>query len=441
MQAVIMAGGKGTRLRSVTGDALPKPMVPVAGKPLLQWQIETLREENVDDIILVVGYLGHVISSYFGDGKELGVHITYFQETEQLGTAGALPLLAELLEDDFFLIFGDVLFQVDLARMMVFHKSKQAAVTLFVHPNNHPYDSDVVQTESDDSVVKFYSKNEPRDFWYKNRVNAGMYVLNKNVCSRIPADSKKHDLEKDVLIPLVSEGRTVFAYNSPEYIKDIGTPERVQEAENELESGIVASRCLRNRQKCIFLDRDGTINQYCGLVSREEELKLEPNAAKAIRAINEAGYLAIVVTNQPVVARGLCSVADVEHINDKMETLLGQEGAYLNEVCFCPHHPDKGYPEENPLYKIPCQCRKPKTGLMNRWIDKYNIDVRQSWMIGDTTIDIQTGINAGAHTALVQTGLAGNDQKYDVVPELTGQDLLDVVNKIIKADEICSTRR
>lgn len=431
MQAVIMAGGKGTRLRSITGDEIPKPMAPVSGKPILQWQVETLRDQGVDRILLVVGYQGQVIVDYFGDGADFGVSITYYQEKEPLGTAGALPALLPELEPFFLLVFGDVIFDIDLSRMTAFHKEHQALATLFVHPNSHPFDSDLILTDSSHRVCGIHRKTMPRDFWYPNCVNAGFYLFEKDVFARIPA-GKKYDLEKDVLLPLIKEGQAVYAYRSPEYIKDVGTPDRIQKAQEELDRGIVKARCLKNRQKCVFLDRDGTINQYRGLISREEDLALEPCAARAIRLLNEAGYLVIVVTNQPVVARGLCGIEDVERIHNKMETLLGLEGAYLDAIRFCPHHPDKGYPEENPRYKIPCTCRKPQTGMIDDCLEKYNIDPEKSWMVGDTTMDIRTGLNAGLHTALVRTGEAGKDGKYPVRPQMVGDDLLSVAQNIVQ---------
>ena len=133
MQAVIMAGGKGTRLRAITNDEIPKPMATVAGKPILQWQIECLREQGVTDVVLIVGHLGEKIQDFFGDGKAFGVDIRYIQETTPLGTAGALSLLPPLLKEDaFFLVFGDVLFDIDLGRMLTFHREKQARATLSI---------------------------------------------------------------------------------------------------------------------------------------------------------------------------------------------------------------------------------------------------------------------------------------------------------------------
>lgn len=434
MQAVIMAGGKGTRLAALTKDEIPKPMVPVAGKPLLLWQVERLKENGITDIIMVIGHLGDKIQGYFGDGRRFGVQIQYFAEETPLGTAGSFFYLKDMLDDGMFVMMsGDLFFDIDFERMIRFHMEKHSAATLFVHPNVHPFDSDLVNIDESGRVIKFDSKhNAPRNYWYDNCVNAGIFVFNKAICDYVSEPVKKN-LENDIIKAMIEAGEPVYGYLSPEYVKDVGTVDRVSQTIADIERGIIAGKCLRNKQKCIFIDRDGTLNQYRGLVYKEEDFELESCAAEAIRKINQSGWLGIVATNQPVVARGLCEIEDVENIHRKMATLLGQEGAYLDDVLFCPHHPDKGYPEENPAYKIPCECRKPKIGMITRAAEKYNIDLSASWMVGDTTMDIQTGVNAGMRTALVLTGEAGKDQKYDVKPDLVCRDLLEAVEKILES--------
>ena len=435
MQAVIMAGGKGTRLASITKDLIPKPMAPVGGTPILEWQIRQLRAQGIDDIVLIIGHLGEKIREYFRDGSAFGVKLRYIEETSPLGTAGALSMLPPLLSgEEFFLIFGDVLFNVDLTRMLRFHREKQSRATLLLHPNSHPFDSDLVVCGEDDRVLRFDSKHNVRDYWYHNCVNAGFYILNAEICALVPPETKV-DLEKQLLAELIANGDRVFGYRSPEYIKDVGTVERIMAAEKEYLGGYAEQRSLKNPQRAIFLDRDGTINRKNGLVYQEDQFELEDCAVEAIRTINASGFLAILISNQPVVARGLCNIEDVVNIHAKMETLLGKEGVFLDDIFFCPHHPDKGYPEENPAYKIPCRCRKPNIGMIEEAAEKYNIDLSRSWMVGDSTMDIQTGVNAGTHTALVLTGDAGKDGKYDVEPEITAKDLLEAVNQIVGGKE------
>lgn len=397
MQTVIMAGGKGTRIASVNAE-VPKPMLEVCGKPILEHQIEVLKRQNLTDIILVIGYLGSVIRDYFQDGSKYGVHISYIEEKELLGTAGSFYYLKDIIQDDFFLLNGDLIFDVDLHRFMNFHKEKHALATLFTHPNNHPYDSGLIIANEDGTITKWIHKEEERGF-LRNRVNAGIHIISPMVLERF-TELKKTDLDREVLKPLIPSGR-VYAYDSPEYVKDMGTPERYRQVEQDLLKGRVRARNLDRKQKCIFLDRDGTLNVYKGFLTDIEELELIPGTAEALKCINSSEYLAIVITNQPVIARGGCSVQELEEIHNKLETLLGKEGAYIDALYYCPHHPDKGFEGERPEYKIECGCRKPKPGMLLKAAEDYNIDLSQSIMIGDGKNDMEAGDAAGCQTILV----------------------------------------
>lgn len=397
MQTVIMAGGKGTRIASVNAE-VPKPMLEVCGKPILEHQIEVLKRQKLTDIILVIGYLGNVIRDYFQDGSKYGVHISYIEEKELLGTAGSFYYLKDIIQDDFFLLNGDLIFDVDLHRFMNFHKEKHALATLFTHPNNHPYDSGLIIANEDGTITKWIHKEEERGF-LRNRVNAGIHIISPMVLERF-TELKKTDLDREVLKPLIPSGR-VYAYDSPEYVKDMGTPERYRQVEQDLLKGRVRARNLDRKQKCIFLDRDGTLNVYKGFLTDIEELELIPGTAEALKCINASEYLAIVITNQPVIARGECSVQELEEIHNKLETLLGKEGAYIDALYYCPHHPDKGFEGERPEYKIECDCRKPKPGMLLKAAEDYNIDLSQSIMIGDGKNDMEAGKAAGCQTILV----------------------------------------
>lgn len=411
MKVVIMAGGKGTRIASVKSD-VPKPMIPICGKPILEWQIENLKTCGLTDITLVIGYLGHVIKEYFGDGEKFGVKISYFVEDSPLGTAGALFKMSELT-DDFLLLCGDVILDVDFNRFIEFHQKNHAWASLMAHPNGHPYDSSLLVTEilppqvpggnpvDTHRVVKWMAKEDER-LYYKNRVNAGIEIISpellketmKHFVPRHPETPDKIDLDRDVLKPNISSGK-IFAYDTPEYIKDMGTPDRYYEVEKDLQTGKVKARNLKNKQKAIFLDRDGTINKYVGFLTKPEQFELLPGVAETVKIINKSGYLAIVVTNQPVIARGDCTWKELEQIHDKMETELGKEGAFLDAIYICPHHKDKGFEGERPEYKFDCECRKPKPGLLLQAAKDFNIDLSQSVMIGDSENDAVAGESCG----------------------------------------------
>lgn len=404
MKIVIMAGGKGTRIAEINSQ-VPKPMMPIDGKPILLYQIESLKKQGYDDIILMVGHLGHVIQDYFKDGTALGVKIEYVVEEEPLGTAGALFFLKDKIKEDFLLINGDIIFDVNVKRFLEHHKKQGTIATILTHPNNHPYDSGIIIADEEGRVLNWLHKEDER-LWYKNRVNAGLHMLSPQIFDSFP-DLKKRDLDRDILKPLIAK-RQLGIYDSPEYIKDMGTPDRYYSVAGDIRMGKVRAKNLENRQKAIFLDRDGTINKYVGFLTDIDAFELLDGAADAIRKINASGYLAIVVTNQPVIARGEVSIEELEEIHNKMETLLGEAGAYIDDIFYCPHHPHKGYEGERPEFKVECECRKPKPGMLLLAAEKYNIDLSASYMIGDGANDIEAGRAAGCKVcALGNLGMDG----------------------------------
>lgn len=411
MKVVIMAGGKGTRITSVASD-IPKPMILIDGKPVLEHEIECLRKQGFTDIILTVSHLGSVIMDYFQDGSKFGVHIEYYFEKEPLGNAGALFKIKEKLTEDFLLLNADAMFDVDFNRFVDFHKRHNALVTLFTHPNSHPYDSGLIISNEHNQVEKWLAKEDERPMYYKNRVNAGLHVISPEVLNQV-INTQKIDLDRQLLKPLAGT-KKMYCYDSPEYVKDMGTPERYYAVCEDFKTGRVQSKNLSNKQKAIFLDRDGTINKYVGFLREIEQFELLPNTSEAIKKINDSGYLAIVVTNQPVVARGEVTFEQLDQIHNKMETLLGKDGAYLDGIYFCPHHPHKGFEGEIPELKVECECRKPKPGMLLQAAKDFNIDLSKSWMIGDSDNDILAGENAGCFTARVTE----KDSLYDIVERI-----------------------
>lgn len=423
-----MAGGRGTRIAELFPN-IPKPLISVAGMPILEREIRSLCTQGFKDIILTVGYLADKIIAYFRDGSQFGAKIDYFVEESPLGNAGALFRLREKIGDESFLLLNaDAAFDVDFNRMVAFHQNHGGLVTLFTHPNSHPYDSGLIIADENGHVEKWLAKEDERPQWYDNRVNAGLHVIDPKVLDidlkslEINKESGfpqgKVDLDRQILKPLCGSNM-MFCYDSPEYVKDMGTPERFHQVEADYKNGVVQAKNLTNKQKAIFFDRDGTINKYVGFLRNIDDFELIEGVAEAIKLINQSGYLAIVVTNQPVIARGEVTWEELNEIHKKMATLLGKEGAYVDGIYICPHHPDKGFEGERPEYKIDCDCRKPKPGLLLQAAKDFNIDLSESYMIGDSHRDVEAGENAGV-------------KKSILIKENNENALLSIINEIIK---------
>lgn len=407
-----MAGGRGTRISELFPD-IPKPMIPVCGVPVLEREILSLKEQGFTDIILTVGYKAEKIINHFEDGQRYGVHIEYFIEKEPLGNAGALFQMKDKLVEDFLLLNADAMFNIDFNRFVAFHKRHGGLVSLFTHPNNHPYDSGLIVANEKKQVMQWLSKEDNRPEYYENRVNAGLHIINPEVLNKERL-AGKIDLDRQVLKPLCGTGK-MYCYDSPEYVKDMGTPNRYHAVCSDFINGIVEEKNLKKKQKAIFLDRDGTINKYVGFLREVEQFELLDGVSEAIKKINQSGYLAVVVTNQPVIARGEVTYDKLQEIHNKMETLLGKDGAYLDGIYFCPHHPDSGFEGEIKELKIDCNCRKPKPGMLIKAAEDLNIDLSMSWMIGDGKSDILAGKNAGCKTALIGEDDYGQDITVDSI--------------------------
>lgn len=442
-QVAILAGGLGKRLRVLLGD-LPKPMIPIAGRPLLEHHIELARQHGFTRIAIFACYKAEVIQDHFGDGARRGVQLEYIIEREPLGTAGAVLDRLDAMADRFLVMYGDTMLNVDLRRLWEAHEAAGASGTLFLHPNNHPLDSDLVEMDAQDRITAFHNRPHDPDRYFQNLVNAGLYVLENGALevfckTRNPRPETRNapvllDFGKDVFPQLVIRGEHLHGYNSPEFIKDIGTPDRYHWVCAQYDSGIIQRSSFATPQPAVFLDRDGTLIEEVtqhGIASAEQ-LRLIPGAAGAVHALNQSGLRVVVVTNQPIVAKGMATEADIQRQHNKLETLLGREHAFVDRIYWCPHHPEKGFPGERADLKVDCECRKPKIGMIERAARELNLDLSRSWLVGDTTTDVQTARNAGLRSVLVRTGHGGKDGRHAVSPDFLCADLPEAVEKVLE---------
>lgn len=440
MQLVIIAGGKGTRLQELSGG-LPKPMIDVGGKPLLEHQILLGRKYGIRDVLLLTGYGAEHIERYFETHPIAETRICSIRETQPLGTAGALLNAFDQLQDTFLLLCGDILLNVDLSRLLASHPA-DAAASLFVHPNQHPYDSDVVELNAGGWVQALHAYPHPRESYFPNLVNAALHVMSKKALvhprERWLQQVSALDICRNLFPQLLAEGHLLKGYRSREYLKDAGTPDRLRRVRADYEAGRIAAGSWETAVPAVFLDRDGTLNYDHGWIHAPEQTELLPGAREAVRAINESGRLAVVITNQPVIARGECSETQLRRIHDRLEWQLGEGGAYLDGLYYCPHHPQAGFPGERPELKRSCACRKPETGLLQAAVRDLNIDLSRSWMVGDSASDFEAAHKLGISAALVDRNQEFNVQaraqatRDGLEPQLKACTVEAAVSSILK---------
>jgi len=430
MKAVILAGGKGTRLATIS-NGKPKPLMKIGGRTVLDHQLKMLSKQGIQEVILLIGYKGEMIIEYCGDGRQWGLSLNFIKEKSALGTSGAIKAAERiLLGEDFLVLYGDVMLDMDLHGLIKFHRKSNSKATLVIHPNDHPHDSDLVEIDGEGRINGWLPKSSRKQGDYANLVNAAVYVLSPQILKWIPEGNS--DFGSDIFPLLLDEGLYVAGYKTSEYIKDMGTLDRLNKVKSDFKSDLIKKRNLKKPQKAIFLDRDGTINKEKGLLHKADQMEIIFNADKAISKINSSGYLAICLTNQSVIARNLCNFDELQMINNRMDRLLGETGCYLDDLFFCPHHPDSGYPEERKEYKVLCQCRKPAIGMVKQAVAKYNLELSKCWMIGDRGVDIQLAQNCGMKSILVQTGFTNLVDQGDFKPDFIAKDLFEAVKHIIK---------
>lgn len=429
-QAILLAGGKGTRLSEISGE-LPKSMVSIAGRPVLAHALERLKNFGIRDVHFFTGFQSSVIEQYFGTGEKFGMRCTYHIEDTPMGTAGGVVNALSELDEEFLVIYGDTIFNIDISKLENFHLRKKSDATLFLHPNDHPFDSDLVEIDEHGRIIALYPCPHSPDNYLPNMVSAALYVMRKEALMPWASHTGKLDFAHDIFPVLIAQKRRMFGYQSREYVKDMGTPERFKKVESDLVSGKVDRGSYATPRPAIFIDRDGTLTQSEKYVRRPEELVLGEGSAEAVKMINSSKYLSVMITNQPVVARGEVTEDELKTIHNKMEQDFGKHHAFLDALYYCPHHPDKGFKGERVEYKMACECRKPGIKLIQKASADLHIKMGNSWFIGDSTVDLMTAKNAGLRSVLVRTGYGGADRKYDIKPDFEAANLLEAVRIIV----------
>jgi histidinol-phosphate phosphatase family protein len=429
MQAVILAGGKGTRLATRL-HGRPKPLVPVGGVPLLERQIVQLAAKGVTEAVILVSHEAAQIAAFLSSSN-FKCRTVLIDDGEPRGTAGAVLACLDHLAPTFLVVYGDTLFDIDVEAMLTRHRATMAEATLLVHPNDHPEDSDLLEVDGTGCVIAFHSHPHPPTALLANIVNAAFYLVERSLMTRYRDNPVPSDFARDFFPRALKNGHRIHGYRSYEYIKDLGTPTRLDKVERHLATGVVARARRSEPQRAVFVDRDGTLNHLLDYVRCPADLRLLPHVGDGVRRLNEAERRVVVVTNQPVLARGECSFEGMRNIHAKLETDLGRHGGYLDAIYVCPHHPKRGFPGEIAALKVECDCRKPNAGMLERAIFEMNIDRDGSFLIGDSVRDVKAARKAGILSVRVCTG--ENDLSETIVdtPDFTVLDFSSAVALII----------
>jgi mannose-1-phosphate guanylyltransferase/phosphomannomutase len=414
MIAVIIGGGQGTRIKKVFKN--PKFLLKIKKKNLLERQLSLLTKlPKIRKIFLSINekYKEKIKIKKFYKRK-----VSIISERKPLGTAGCLSLIKKEKFNDVLIIFADLLINFNFKEFIEFHKKRKSAATICIHPNNHPEDSDMVEITERGELIKFYKKPHKQKLFINNRCMSGIFIFNKKILNFIK-NNKKSDISKNLIPKIIKKKIKIFAYHNTGLIKDIGTPKRLLEAKK------LYNLRIKKKRPAIFLDRDGVLNKEAKNEKFSNPLNFYSDTINAIKLINNSLYYAIIITNQPAIAKNFITEKKIIQQHKYLEQKLGENRAYINDIFFCPHHPKKGFKNENKKFKIYCECRKPKPGMILSAQKKYNIDLKKSFFIGNNKVDILAAKAAGVQPILIRS-----KEKFFKIKKF--KNLISAVKFIIK---------
>jgi mannose-1-phosphate guanylyltransferase / phosphomannomutase len=411
MHAAIIAGGLGTGAPAMTGERLPKALLPVAGVPIIFRQMRALQRQGVTRVSVLAGHLADRLRTPLeSEAAALALAVRIIVDPKALGTAGCLTALAAEAEE-VLVVDGDMLFDIALAPLQEFHRRKNALLTVVAHPSDHPRDCDLI-VERDGYLREILPRGQSRRNDHRNLVPAGLYLASPAFFAKL-APGTKADMIDDVLPRLVSDGAPIAVYETPEYLCDVGSPTRHAQVERDLESGYVERLNRACARPALFLDCDGVLNAEPGDpgVVNPDEVKLIIGAGAALKRARAAGLLTVAVTNRPQVAKGLVTFEELDRILGRLEALLAEEGGVLDRIYACPHYPVAGFPGEVTALMTSCECRKPGTLLLRQALADLPIDPRRSMLVGDSLRDIGAARRMDMWAYGVRTGYGCRDRE------------------------------
>ena len=396
MEIAILIGGSGTRLKKILRNK-PKAFLKIGNKPIIFHQIEKL--SVIKKRIFILSKTNYKKFHNLLKKKFKRLKFIFLEENKPLGNAGCLKNLEKYNSENFLIIYGDLIFNIDFKKFIKFHLQKKSHLTLLVHPNDHPSDSDIVEINKEFKIIKLHNKPHKK-MNIGNLCMSGIFIINKKILKYLKLD-KFQDFSNDLLGKLLKTNLKIHAYNTREYVKDAGTLDRINLIKKQIRTKKFINGNLNKKIPAIFLDRDGVINKDNFKNQYQNPLKLNYEVIKAVKQINDNGYLSVIVTNQPAVAKGFITLKKLENDHKKLEYLFGKNNAYFDRIYFCPYYPHSGFKGENIKFKRKSSCRKPNNGMFLRAIKDLNINKKNSYMIGDRDVDYLAAKKTGIKCLIV----------------------------------------
>lgn len=427
----ILAGGLGSRMEGFDNQK-PKSLMVINGKTILEQQINILKNNGVGEIHLLLGHKAQQIIEFV---KSLpinqSININYHIDESPLGTGGALMQLIKKSPKTIGVSHGDLYIDTDILQFINEVSKNDCDWGQIVHPSNHIFDSDIVVMNESRQIIDYVLKPHEGNLEFRNLTNAGIYFLKS---SFINATAKifgtvdyAFDLDRDLLPRLLAFGLKGYGYEDIGTCLDVGTPERISNFDVWLKS-----KPFRGKVRpMVFMDRDGVINEDTGWISSLNQFKMYSDVPASIAKLNNLGIRVVVITNQPVVARGDISLEDLSKLHIHFENLLAEKSAFVNAIYFCPHHPTRGFPNEIVSLKGKCSCRKPEVGLFLEALERFPTDLSRTFMIGDSWRDERAAQRLGISFLSTRNYLQEN-QAGTVIQKPYFKNLESAVDQIIK---------
>ena len=394
---------------------------------ILDLQLDFFARNNFKRIHMFLGFGSDQVIRHLQGRSDF--EFLFHVESQPKGSAG--ELISKLIEinENIVVVHGDLYLDFPIQKMLDEISDPSISFVQLVHPSNHMRDSDIVETDEIGNIVAIRIKPHDEDLVIRNQCNAGVFIFSKNWLPQIinvadKFEGDRIDLDRELIPGILASGLKGRTHRNIGTVRDLGTTERLLNFTPYFNVG--DSSYLK---PMIFLDRDGVINQDSGWISKEADFNVYADVPEAISLLNKSGFRIVVVTNQPVVARGEIPLAGVNHLHSILDMKLAEQDAFIDEYFICPHHPDSGFLGEIKELKIKCDCRKPDVGLMVQALKKFPTLISRSWMIGDSWRDQEVATRMNINFIRVDRELE-TFEPLSKIPVFT--DLLGAVKYILK---------